>query len=265
MLSGEQIVALIFFSVIGLCVGSFLNVVIYRLPNGLNLAKPGSHCPKCKAPIRFYDNIPVLSYIILGGKCRKCKTKIPFRYTLVELLNCALWCLCVLLFFEKSIFYTCVLAVTCSVLLCIVFTDIEHMIIPDSLQVALLICAITMIFAEYNDTNTWQLKLIGFVVVGIFALVLHYGPIVLMQREAMGGGDVKLLAIMGLLLGITNSLLAIIVSFASAALVLVIVKLVHKYGKNKEYPFAPFICFGIFITLFFGYQIIDGYLSLFAI
>ena len=85
------VVALILAGVLGLCVGSFLNVVIYRLPNGMNLAKPASHCPKCKKEIKWYDNIPVLSYIILGGKCRNCKTHISFRYTLVELLNAILW------------------------------------------------------------------------------------------------------------------------------------------------------------------------------
>lgn len=257
-----KIMALIIAGILGLCIGSFLNVVIYRVPNGLNIAKPTSHCPNCKNPIKWYDNIPVLSYIFLGGKCRHCKEHISFRYTIVEILNAVLWLLSVLMFWDKSIFFTCTLAVTCSVLLCMVFIDLEQMIIPDVLQIALLICAIVMIFAEWNEQNTWQNKIYGFLLCASFALLIHYVPLVLFKKEALGGGDVKLFAILGLLLGIANSLLAIVIAFVSASLVLVIIKIVKKYNREKEYPFAPFIVMGIMVSLFFGYSLVEGYLSL---
>ena len=93
-----SIITIVLTILLGLCVGSFLNVVIYRLPNGMSLAKPASHCPKCQNPIRWYDNIPVVSYLILGGKCRHCKEKISFRYPFVELFNTAMWFLCLLCF-----------------------------------------------------------------------------------------------------------------------------------------------------------------------
>ena len=100
--------------ILGLCVGSYLNVVIYRLPNEMNLSKPGSHCTKCNYSLKWYDNIPVLSYLILGGKCRKCKSPISPRYMIVELFNAALWLLSVALYWEASPVYACAVAVCCS-------------------------------------------------------------------------------------------------------------------------------------------------------
>ena len=96
------IVTYILSGLIGLCVGSFLNVVIYRIPNNMNLSKPASHCPKCDYQLHWYDNIPVLSYLMLGGKCRKCKQPISIRYMLVELSNMLLWLLAVYLFWENK-------------------------------------------------------------------------------------------------------------------------------------------------------------------
>ena len=123
-MSAEEFIMLstyILAGILGLCVGSFLNVVIYRLPNGMNLAKPDSHCTTCDYMLKWYDNIPVLSYIILGGKCRKCKQKISPRYMLVELLNALLWLLAAHLFWEKSIVYAVLTAVVLSTLVCIFF------------------------------------------------------------------------------------------------------------------------------------------------
>ena len=98
------IVTYILAGLIGLCVGSFLNVVIYRVPNGMNISKPASHCTKCGYELRWYDNIPILSYLMLGGKCRKCKEHISIRYTLVEIFNMLLWLLSVYLFLKKVLY-----------------------------------------------------------------------------------------------------------------------------------------------------------------
>ena len=257
-----KIIAIVLSAILGLCVGSFLNVVIYRLPNGMNLAKPASHCPKCNNKIKWYDNIPVLSYIFLLGKCRHCKEPISIRYTIVELLNALLWVCSILMFWDRSIFYSITLCVTCSVLICIFFIDLEHMIIPDSLQLCLLACAIVMIFAEWDYDNTWLVKLYGLLVLGGFSAILHYGALILFKKEALGGGDVKLLAVCGLLLGLTNSILALVIACVSASIVLLVVKAIKKYKKDKEYPFAPFIVFGVLISLFFGYYLIQGYLEI---
>ena len=108
-------------AVFGLCVGSFLNVVIHRLPREMSLAKPGSHCPQCGYVLRWYDNIPVLSWLMLGGKCRACRKPIPVRYAAVELANMLLWLLSVVLFWQQSVVYACACAVACSVMICIFF------------------------------------------------------------------------------------------------------------------------------------------------
>ena len=254
--------ALIFALILGLCVGSFLNVVIYRVPNKMNIAKPDSHCPKCKNPIKWYDNIPVLSYIILGGKCRHCKEKISFRYTLVEILNALLWVLSVVMSWERSIFYTVLVALACSILICVFFVDLEHMIIPDSFQVALLVVAIAGLFVNIDPDNGWQSKLLGFAVAGGLFLVLHYGCIILLKKEGLGGGDVKLIAVAGLLLGTVYSIISILISSVIASLVLLFIKRVKNFDKNKEYPFAPFLVVGILLSLFFGYYMYNEYIAL---
>ena len=104
------VVAYVFAGLFGICIGSFLNVVIYRVPNGMSVAFPGSHCPKCGYQLKWYDNIPVLSYLMLGGKCRGCKERISPRYATVELANMLLWLLSVALFWERSIVFACVAA-----------------------------------------------------------------------------------------------------------------------------------------------------------
>ena len=119
------IVTYVLFGLFGLCVGSFLNVVIYRLPNGMSLAKPNSHCPKCKYELRWYDNIPVISYLMLGGKCRSCKTHISFRYTAVELANMIMWLASALLFWERSVVMAIIYAIVSSLFICIFFIDLE--------------------------------------------------------------------------------------------------------------------------------------------
>ena len=131
------IVTYILAGLIGLCVGSFLNVVIYRVPNEMSLSKPRSHCPKCDCVLHWYDNIPILSYIMLGGKCRNCKESISIRYTLVEILNMLLWILSVYLFYEVSIVYCIISMICCSLLICVFFIDLEHMLIFNRFSISI--------------------------------------------------------------------------------------------------------------------------------
>ena len=153
------ICAYVLSGVIGLCVGSFLNVVIYRLPNKMSLAKPNSHCPICKYELRWYDNIPVISYLMLGGRCRSCKVHIPFRYTAVELANAALWLLCAILFWEKSIPLAAIYMLVFSVFICVFFIDLEHKIILDRFQIALLLFGVAIIF--FDKSYGWLSHVIG--------------------------------------------------------------------------------------------------------
>ena len=255
-----KIVAYILAGIVGLCVGSFLNVVIYRVPNNMSLSKPASHCPKCGYKLKWYDNIPVISYCILGGKCRSCKEHISFRYTAVEILNALLWVMCVALFWDDSIAYACTAAVICSVGLCIAFIDLEHMLIFDRFQIMMLVLgALTIPF----DKNTvWYSHLIGmaagFLAFLLFALI---GKKVF-GRDALGGGDVKLAAGIGLVLGWEKLIFCLLISSVVASIILLIVRKKSKDEKTKEYPFGPFLILGLIVSMMAGDPIISAYVGL---
>ncbi len=245
--------------VIGLCVGSFLNVVIYRLPNKMSLAKPNSHCPTCKYELRWYDNVPVLSYLILGGKCRNCKTRIPFRYAAVELANAALWILCVFLFWEKSIAMACIYAIVFSVFICIFCIDLEHKLIFDRFQVILLVLGVISIF--FDKDYGWESHIIGGVASFTMFFLVSFAFVKIRKREGLGGGDVKLACAVGLLLGWERMLLSLIVATVPAAIIMSALSK-GKKDEEREFPFAPFLIIGFSTAIFFGTQILDWYLSL---
>lgn len=251
--------------VIGLCVGSFLNVVIYRVPQGMSLAFPPSHCPKCNYTLRWYDNIPLLSYLILRGRCRKCGEKISFRYTVVELANMIFWLLSVALFWDKSIPFAFVAAFASSALICVFFIDLKHKLIYDRFNVILAVLAVVAVFFDpYYD---WLSHVIG----GAVGFVSFYGISFLFykikHKEGLGGGDIKLTAACGLLLGWQRLLFAILVASLIACIVLIILNnKKRKNGKDDdnggEYPFAPFLTTAFVCSMFLGNFIISAYLSL---
>ena len=138
------------------------------------------------------------------------------------------------------------------------------MIIPDSFQIALLIIALVGCFISIDGVDSWQSKLIGMAVSGCVFLLLHVGCIVILKKDGLGGGDVKLMAVCGLLLGLANTVFVIIVGSITACLLLLFLKRVKGYEKYKEYPFAPFLTIGMLLALFFGSQIITWYISLFS-
>lgn len=246
--------------VLGLCVGSFLNVVIYRVPNEMSLAKPASHCPKCGYTLKWYDNIPVLSYLILGGKCRGCKEHISARYMCVEILNAVLWLLCVLLFWEQSIPYACLAAIASSVLVCIFFIDLEHMLIFNRFLIVLGALGVGMIF--FDSYTMWYDHLIGGAAGLLVFLGIYYGAIAVLKREGMGFGDVKLAAAAGLVLGWQRFILAVFIASVVASVVLLAVRHFRSDERDHEYPFGPFFASGILIALFVGAPIITWYLGL---
>lgn len=245
---------------IGLCVGSFLNVVIYRLPNNMSLSKPASHCTTCDYQLKWYDNIPVLSYIILGGKCRKCGERISPRYISVEILNAALWLLSVALFWEKNPVYAAISAITMSVLICIFFIDLEHLLIYNRFLVIIALVGVVAIF--FDRYTRWYDHIIGSVAFGAVFLLIYYGAIWVLKREGLGFGDVKFAFAAGLLLGWQRMLFAMLIASVSASIVLVILRRVRDDEKEHEYPFGPFISVGIAVALFFGAPIINWYLGL---
>jgi len=254
------ICAYVLSGVFGLCVGSFLNVVIYRLPNKMSLAKPNSHCPACKYELRWFDNIPVLSYLMLGGKCRQCKNHISFRYTAVELGNTVLWLLCAFLFWKKSILLACIYMVTLSVFICVFFIDLEHQIIPDRFQIILLVLGAASIC--FDTDFTWLSHVIG----GVSGFAVFYLVAWSFEKlcglEGLGGGDVKLAGVVGLLLGWERLLLGLLIATIPAALIMLILSRANEDAR-RQYPFAPFLVSGFAVAMLFGSQTIRWYLSLF--
>lgn len=246
--------------ILGLCVGSFLNVVIYRVPNGMNLAKPDSHCTTCDYTLKWYDNIPVLSYLMLGGKCRKCGEKISPRYMIVEILNAVLWLLSVLIFWEQSPVYAVICAIALSTLVCIFFIDLEHLLIFNRFVIIIFVAGIVSLF--FDGYIEWYDHLIGAVAFGGGFALIYYGAILILKREGLGFGDVKLALAAGFLLGWQKMLLAMLIASVSASVILVILRRVRNDEEGHEYPFGPFLSVGIGVAMLVGEPIINWYLSL---
>lgn len=252
--------------VLGLIVGSFLNVVIYRLPRDESLWSPASHCPKCKNTIRWFDNIPIISFFILKGRCRVCKNSISWRYPFVEGLTGFLFLLVFLfnhhnyLIFSNFPFYLNLfksLLFIC-LLIPVFFIDLEHQIIPDSLSYLMLIFGI--IFSLLK--SSFFSSLLGIALgAGIF-LVIFYLSLFFLHQAGMGIGDIKLAAAIGAYFGWKMSLLTFFLSFLVGAVVAVILLGIHFKGMKDKIPFGPFLVTGAFLALFLGEKMIQLYFSL---
>jgi leader peptidase (prepilin peptidase)/N-methyltransferase len=238
----------VFIGMVGAVVGSFLNVCIYRIPEGRSIVFPSSHCPGCKHPIRPWDNIPLVSYLILRGKCRHCQGEIPLQYPVVELITAAM----ALLLFWKfglslkllfSFIFTCALIV-------ITFIDIQHQIIPDliTLPGIPIFFLGAVFFMNIRIMEALSGILFGGGILYIIALV--YG--LLTKREGMGGGDIKLLAMLGAFSGWKSLLFILLLSSSLGALVGITVMIVK--GKDMKYaiPFGPFLSLAAVAYIFFG-------------
>lgn len=243
--------------IFGICIGSFLNVCIYRLPLAKSIVYPPSSCPECREPIRFYDNIPVVSYILLKGRCRFCATKISVRYPLVELLS-GLFAVSVYLKFgltlEALITY-CFMAS----LIIIIYIDIDHFIIPDCITLpGILIGFLASFFA---DGMTYKDSGLGILIGGGTLWMVAFGYQLLMKKEGMGGGDIKLLAMIGAFIGWKGVLLTIFLASVIGTVANVPGMLMSKKFFNYKLPFGPFIAIGAMIDVFFGDPIVSFYLN----
>lgn len=248
-----------FIFLFGLCIGSFINVCIFRLPVSKSITKPArSVCPKCGSIIKFYDNIPVLSYIILKRRCRTCSAIIPFRYPMVEILSgfCALAVFCKFGFsLQWFIYYTFIAS-----LIVITFIDLDHQIIPDVITLPGI--PIFFVAALAIPAMGWLNSIIGILAGGgsLFAVAFIYN--LLTRKDGMGGGDIKLLAMIGALIGLKGVLFTIFVSSAIGTLVGVLLMLRTKQGLKLAVPFGPFLAIGAVSYIFFGERLIFWYLGL---
>jgi leader peptidase (prepilin peptidase) / N-methyltransferase len=250
----------------GLAIGSFLNVCIYRVPLKKSIVTPPSGCPGCGGQIRFYDNIPILSYLILLGKCRQCHEPISIKYPLVELLTGLL---------SLSLFVNCypdyglyiVLFIFTSSLVVVSFIDLSHQIIPDVVTIpgifaGLLVAVIFNIFSSYSIT--WYDSLIGAIGGGGILYLVAVGFEKLTGKEGMGGGDIKLLAMIGAWMGWCAIPMIILISSLTGSIIGAASLLLAKKGLRTRIPFGPFLVLGTLVYLFFGIKIKTYYLSLFG-
>jgi leader peptidase (prepilin peptidase) / N-methyltransferase len=238
---------------LGAILGSFLNVVAWRLPRGESLVRPRSRCPQCSTPIRPYDNVPVLSWLLLRGRCRDCTAPIPARYPLVEAATGALCALVVLAADDVWLGLALVL-----LLVPVTLIDLEHRIIPNGLTLAGAAAAVAIL--AVTDPGGLPEHLIAAVAAGGFLLVAAIA-----YPGGMGMGDVKLAAVLGLFLGAAAgpAMLVALVSGTLAGAV-VIARRGARAGRKTAIPFGPFLALGGLVALFAGTPIVDWYLATFA-
>jgi leader peptidase (prepilin peptidase)/N-methyltransferase len=244
---------LIFAFCFGAIVGSFLNVVILRLPlEESSIVYPASHCPKCSTPLSWYDNIPLLSYIALRGKCRHCAVSISIQYPLIE-LSMGLLSTGLLFKFGVSVplagFF-----IFSAALLTIVVIDIHHQIIPDIISLPGILIGVG--FSVVSHTVTWQSSLIGLLIGGgvLYAIALAY--YLLRRIDGMGGGDIKLLAMIGAWLGWQSLPFVIFTSSLSGSIIGLLAMRSQKKGGQTRIPFGPFLSIAALIFMFFSEHIL---------
>jgi len=247
----------VFIFIIGTIFGSFLNVVVYRLPKKISLFFPRSTCPHCGRFIFVFDNIPIISYLYLGGKCRFCRWEIPFRYFFIELASGIIPVIFYLIygFNDEFLLYSILMMI----LLVASFIDLEFMKIPNPVVIfgALMFLMIIVLF----DSNRLIAGLISGFIAGFLMLALSFFGKAVFKKDAVGFGDVKLTAMTGLYLSLRWLFLDLFLSFFLSATVGIIFILLKKVRIEERLPFAPFLAGGTFITLVWGEQILSFYLK----
>ena len=244
--------------VLGTVIGSFLNVCIWRLPTGQSIVSPPSHCPACRTPVRSYDNIPIISYMLLRGRCRSCQTSIALRYPAVEALTGLMFALLAGHFGWSPML--AVYALFVAALIVITFIDWDHQIIPDVLSLPGIVVGLLLSAVGYGP------PLLDSALGVLLGGGLLYGVAVGYQawtgREGMGGGDIKLLAMIGAFLGWRAVLVTLVLgSFVGALLGLTLI-VVRGADSRVPIPFGPFLALGALCALFFGDALIFWYLHL---
>ncbi len=280
-----EIAGYIFVFVFGAAVGSFLNVVIHRVPNELSIIFPNSACPQCQNPIKPYDNIPLLSWLFLGGKCRNCKNPISARYPAVELLTALLF---VLVFWQIGFnLFLPVSLIFVAAIVALIFIDAENMILPNVITYPLLVFALLVrlllpifdsaaYFSDLNisplnqmyDSPMWLVSLVGAALGALVGGGSLWAVGELWKRlrgvEAMGLGDVKMMFAVGVLLGWRLTLLTIFLgAFTGAIIGIAVIARQKEKDFQAQIPFGIFLGIGSIIALLFGNQLIGWYVQTF--
>jgi leader peptidase (prepilin peptidase) / N-methyltransferase len=244
---------------IGSLVGSFLNVCIYRMPRGLSIIWPSSRCPFCNSPIRPYDNIPVISFLILRGKCRDCGGRISFRYPAVEMMNALLYVAAV---WRYGIgWHIPFLFLFCSAMIVIAFIDLDFQIIPDAITLPGIPVGVIAGAFFFPDPFA-RSGPTGFVnsLIGLLSGGGLFYAIAVLSRGGMGGGDIKMMAMVGAFAGWKSILLTTFAGSLLGSIVGIFLMAFRGKGRKTRVPFGPFLALGALITLFFGREILGLYM-----
>lgn len=241
--------------VFGLILGSFLNVVIHRLPRRESLVRPGSHCPQCGADIRWYDNIPVVSWLVLRGRCRSCAVRISSRYPLVEAITGVAFALAMWRF---GVTWSLLVAwAFIAAMIAIAFIDFDHMIIPDKIVLPGAVIGLAASIALQPER--WWIYLIAAAGAAFFFLLLA----VLWPGGGMGFGDVKMALFMGAVLG-ASVLVALFAAFLFGSIVGVYLIVIRKQSRKTRVPFGPYLALGAILAILLGETILRNYQSLYS-
>jgi len=253
----HYIIGIVFFY--GICIGSFLNVCIFRIPASQSIVKPPSSCPKCRNKIKFYDNIPIFSYLILMGKCRYCQEKISIRYPLIELIT---GIIAILTYLSFGLTYTSlVYFIFMSTLLTVSMIDIDHQIIPDVISLPGI--PVFFIAALFIPEITVVDSIIGIIAGGGSLYLVGLTYYLIKKTEGMGGGDIKLLAMIGGLIGWKGILFTVFAGSLAGSVIGFIIMATTRYMNMKlKIPFGPFLSLGAILYLFFGDLLINWYFHL---
>ena len=242
----------------GACIGSFLNVVIYRVPLGQSIVSPPSRCPKCGNRLPWYDNLPILGWVLLGGRCRQCKNPISIQYPIVELITALLFVLVVWLTPPGPLMVSRLLFVC--ILIALFGIDLEHQILPNSITLPGIVAGVLLSFIAPPG---WRDALLG-VLLGAGILYAIAGAYYLWRRqEGLGMGDVKMLAMIGAFLGWKAVLVTMVVSsFSGAAIGLALIA-AQRGGMKLALPFGTFLAIGALVAMFVGEPLVSWYAGFF--
>lgn len=252
-LIGGRIIAFI----AGCILGSFYNVVIYRLPLGQSIVRPASRCPACGNAIAAYDNIPLVSYLLLGGRCRHCKVSISLRYPLVEGLS---GLLALLLFRRYGLHPQLAIEfIFCSLLLIITMIDLDTFLIPDILSLPGIVLGLAL--SLFTPRLLWWESLMGIILGGGVFYLIAAGYALVRHKEGLGGGDIKLLGMIGAFIGWKGVAFTILVSSVSGTIIALPLMWRSGKGLGSTLPFGPFLAFGAIAYIFWGELFYRWYFS----
>ncbi len=242
-------------TVSGAAVGSFLNVCIHRLPLRVSLAWPASHCPNCRAPVKPYDNVPIFSYIWLGGRCRSCRMPISIKYPLIELVTAAVF-LGTFLLFEPPVLFQRLIFACAMIVLAVI--DLEHRILPDVITLPGIVLG--FVFSLFMPPG-WRESLAGLVAGGGSLWLMGEIYYRVRGEEGMGFGDVKMLAMIGAFLGWRSMLLTLVLSSFLGSIIGLFMIALKRGDMKYALPFGTFLAAGALVASVVGDRIIDWYAS----